>query len=111
MKHLITFLFFIITILSYGQKYSSDYNIIVDYDGKTRRTYEQKGSWEFSDSTLTQTYEGGKLEYNVTKYSGRYVYYTNDFDEEITVVFSINGDVVIKCALRPNIYMIFRKTK
>jgi carbohydrate-selective porin OprB len=111
MKYLITFLFFISSILFYGQVYSSDYTSVIDYDGQTRRVYNYVGNWTYSDSTLVQTYENGRLEYNVSRVNGRYVYYINDSDEEITIVFSINGDVIMKCALRPNNYVIFRKTK
>ena len=111
MKYLITFLLFISSILFYGQAYSSDYTTIIDYDGQTRRVYNYVGKWTYSDSTLIQTYDKGEIEYNVSRVSGRYVYYINNFDEEITVVFSINGDVIVKCALRPNSYVIFRKKK
>jgi hypothetical protein len=111
MKYLITFLLLISSIFFYGQEYSSDYTTVIDYDGQTRRVYNYTGTWSYSDSTLKQTYDKGEIVYNVNRVSSRYIYYINDFGEEITVVFSINGDVIIKCALRPNSYIIFRKKK
>ncbi len=90
-------------------KYSVDYNIMIDYNGKSRVEHNYKGSWYFTqDSSLVQTYGLDSLFYNVVDVKNRRVFYQNDFDEIIEVIF-MNDMVTVKSNLRPNQYIIFRK--
>lgn len=92
-------------------KYSLDYTKIVDFNGSTRTEHNQKGTWYFTeDSLLVQKYESDSdsLTYNVVEFKNRRIFYRNDFDEIIEVVF-MNDMVTVKSNLRPNQYIIFRK--
>ena len=90
-------------------KYSLDYNVLIDFNGKSRVEHDYSGTWYFSgDSLLVQKYDLDSLVYNVTEVNGRHIYYENDFDETIEVVF-MNNMVTVRNNLRPNQYIIFRK--
>jgi hypothetical protein len=106
-------IFFIILFIPLGMlsqvKYSLDYNVLIDFNGKSRVEHDYKGTWYFSsDSLLVQKYDLDSLVYNVTEINGRHIYYENDFDETIEVVF-MNNMVTVRSNLRPNQYIIFRK--
>ena len=90
-------------------KYSLDYNVLIDFNGKSRVEHDYKGTCYFSaDSLLVQKYDLDSLVYNVTEVNGRHICYENDFDETIEVVF-MNNMVTVRSNLRPNQYIIFRK--
>ena len=108
-------IFFILLFIPLGVisqvKYSFDYTKIVDFNGTSRTEHEQKGTWYFTeDSLLVQKYESDSdsLTYNVVEFKNRRIFYRNDFDEIIEVVF-MNDMVTVKSNLRPNQYIIFRK--
>jgi hypothetical protein len=85
------------------------YNKMIDYDGKTRKEYKAKGSWYVTqDSMLVQKYDDDSLIYNTIEIKGKHVYYKNDYDEIVDVVFMING-LTVRNSLRPNEYLIFRE--
>jgi len=86
-----------------------DYSKMIDYNGKSRVEHDYKGTWYFSNDTLlVQKYDLDSLTYKVTEVKGRHVYYRNDFDEIIEVLF-MNDMVTVRSNLRPNQYLIFRK--
>ena len=90
-------------------KYSLDYAKVIDFNGTSRTEHEQKGTWYFSsDSLLVQKYDLDSLVYNVVEVKGRRIYYKNDFNETIEVLF-MSDNVTVKNNLRPNQYLIFRK--
>lgn len=109
MKTIFFILFFIPLGLLSQVKYSLDYNVLIDFNGKSRVEHDYNGTWYFSaDSLLVQKYDLDSLVYNVTEVNGRHIYYENDFDETIEVVF-MNNMVTVRSNLRPNQYIIFRK--
>ena len=106
-------IFFILLFIPLGMlsqvKYSLDYNVLIDFNGKSRVEHDCGGTWYFStDSLLVQKYDLDSLVYKVTEVNGRHIYYENDFDETIEVVF-MNSMVTVRSNLRPNQYIIFRK--
>lgn len=106
-------IFFILLFIPFSMlsqiKYSLDYNLLIDFNGKSRVEHDYNGTWYFSeDSLLVQKYDLDSLVYKVTEVIGRRVYYRNDFDEIIEVIF-MNNMVTVKSNLRPNQYLIFRK--
>jgi hypothetical protein len=106
-------IFFILLFIPIGMlsqvKYSVDYNLLIDFNGKSRVEHDYKGTWYFDgDSLLVQKYDSDSLIYKVSEVIGRRVYYQNDFDESIEVIF-MNNMVTVKSNLRPNQYLIFRK--
>ena len=111
MKKILIYLLLVLPISLYGQTFSYEYNVLIDYNNGVRREHLQEGKWVFNkeDSLLVQYYEGGSLEYNVFKINNRYIYYKNDFDETIIVNFTLSGDVVVKSEKRTNSYLIFRE--
>jgi len=110
MKKILIYLLLVLPISLYGQTFSYEYNVLIDYNNGVRREHLQKGKWVFNkeDSLLVQYYEGGSLEYNVVKINNRYVYYKNDFDEIIIVTFTLSNDVIVKSEKKTNSYLIFR---
>ena len=106
----IIFIFLFIPLGMVSQvKYSLEYNVLIDFNGKSRVEHDYKGTWYFSDdSLLVQKYDLDSLVYNVTKVNGRHIYYENDFGETTEVVF-MNNMVTVRNNLRPNQYIIFRK--
>jgi hypothetical protein len=58
---------------------------------------------------MYQFYGPDTLEYKVSKIVNRDVYYVNDFDETVKVLFMTNGSVMRKNMARPNQYLIYRK--
>ena len=110
MKKILIYLLLVLPISLYGQTFSYEYNVLIDYNNGVRREHLQKGKWVFNkeDSLLVQYYEGGLLEYNVIKINNRYVYYKNDFDEIIIVTFTLSNDVIVKSEKKTNSYLIFR---
>jgi len=58
---------------------------------------------------MYQFYGPDTLEYKVSKIMNRDVYYVNDFDETVKVLFMQNGSVMRKNMTRPNQYLIYRK--
>ena len=86
-----------------------NYNKIVDFDGKTKKEFKAKGTWYFSkDSVLVQKYDIDSLVYNVVGVKGRHVYYINDYDEVVDVLF-MNKMISVKNSLRPKEYLIFKE--
>ena len=110
MKTLFAILMFFISFICNSQvNLKINYNKIIDYDGKTRKEYKSKGSWYVTqDSVLVQKYGNDSLIYNTTEVKGRHVYYKNNFDEIVDVVFMING-LTIRNSTRPNEYLIFKE--
>ena len=109
MKTIFFILLFIPLSMLSQVKYSLDYNLLIDFNGKSRVEHDYKGTWYFSeDSLLVQKYDLDSLVYKVTEVTGRRVYYRNDFDEIIEVIF-MNNMVTVRSNLRPNQYLIFRK--
>lgn len=109
MKTILFILLFIPLGILSQVKYSLDYNQLIDFNGKSRVEHDYTGTWYFTeDSLLVQKYDLDSLVYNVIEIKGRNIYYKNDFDERIEVVF-MNNNVTVKNSLRPNQYLIFRK--
>lgn len=109
MRIIFFILLFIPSICFSQVKYSVDYTKIVDFNGSKRAEHDYKGTWYFStDSLLVQKYDLDSLVYNVTEVNGRHIYYENDFDETIEVIF-MNNMVTVRSNLRPNQYIIFKK--
>ena len=82
MKTIFFILLFIHLRMLSQVKYSLDYNVLIDFNGKSRVEHDYKGTWYFSsDSILVQKYDLDSLVYNVTEINGRHIYYENDFDE------------------------------
>jgi hypothetical protein len=109
MNKLLTFVFILMTLLSFGQKFDESYNLVIDYNGKERLEKNHSGLWTVSDSTLFQLYGQDTLEYRISKIQGRNVYHINDFGETVKFLFNPNGDVVRTNMERPNQYLIYRK--
>ena len=110
MKTILTFLMLMfITINTYSQKFQSDYNLVIDYNGKERLEKKHTGRWVCYDTIMYQFYGPDTLEYKVSKIVNRDVYYVNDFDETVKVLFMTNGSVMRKNMTRPNQYLIYRK--
>jgi hypothetical protein len=109
MKKIFLFILLIPLGLSSQVRYSVDYNKMIDYNGKSRVEHDYKGTWYFSsDTLLVQKYDLDSLVYNVTEFKGRHVYYRNDFDEVIEVLF-MNDMVSVRSNLRTDQYLIFKK--
>jgi len=109
MRTLLFILFFIPSICFSQTEFRVNYNKIVDFDGKVRKEVKAKGTWYLiQDSVLVQKYDIDSLIYNVIGVKGRHVYYRNDFNETIEVVF-MNDMVTVRSNLRPKQYIIFRK--
>jgi len=107
-------IFFILLFIPLGVlsqiKYSVDYTKVIDYNGSSRVEHVQKGTWYFNgDSLLVQKYDFDSLTYNIVEVKNRRIFYRNDFDEIIEVIF-MNDIVTVKSNLRPNQYIIFRKS-
>ena len=108
MKAILTFLMVLTHCALMSQKFESSYNIVIDYDGKNRYVKHNEGKWVCTDSILYQYYVNDTLEYKIYKIVNRDVYYINDFDELIKVLFMANGSVVKTNTTRPKEYLIFR---
>lgn len=109
MRKLLFILFFIPSICFSQTEFRVNYNKIVDFDGKVRKEVKAKGTWYFiQDSVLVQKYDIDSLVYNVIGVKGRHVYYRNDYDEVVDVLF-MNKMVAVKNSLRPNEYLIFKE--
>ena len=109
MKTILFILLFIPLGVLSQVKYSLDYNLMIDFNGKSRAEHGYTGTWYFSgDSLLVQKYDLDSLVYNVIEVKGRRIYYKNDFNETIEVLF-MSDNVTVKNSLRPNQYLIFRK--
>jgi len=109
MKAILTFLMLLTFNALMSQKFESTYNLVIDYDGKNRYEKHNSGKWVCTDSVLYQVYGNDTLEYKVYKIVNRDVYYINDFDELIKVLFMANGNVVKTNNTRPKEYLIYRK--
>ena len=109
MKKIITLVFLLSSIMSFGQKFNSEYNLVIDYNGKERIEKNHSGVWSVSDSTLYQFYGEDTLEYKISEIKGRNVFHVNDFGETVKFLFNANGDVVRTNMTRPNQYLIYRK--
>ena len=110
MKTLFAILMFFISFASFSQTdLIVNYNKIIDYDGRVRKEYNAKGTWYVNqDSVLIQRYGKDSLVYNTLEVKNKHVYYKNDYDEIVSVVF-MNKSITVKNALRPNEYLIFRE--
>lgn len=109
MKKIITLVFLLASIMSFGQKFDSRYDLVIDYNGKERIEKNHSGVWSVSDSTLYQFYGEDTLEYKISEIKGRNVFHVNDFGETVKFLFNANGDVVRTNMTRPNQYLIYRK--
>jgi hypothetical protein len=107
---LIFFILLLIPSVCFSQtEFRVNYNKIVDYDGKKRKEYIVKGTWYLSkDSILVQKYDRDSLVYNVIEIKNKHVYYMNNYDEVVDVLF-MNKMVSVKNSLRPNEYLIFKE--
>jgi hypothetical protein len=86
-----------------------NYTKVIDFDGKNRKEYLSKGTWYFmQDSVLVQKYNNDSLVYNVVDVRNKHIYYKNDFDEVIDVLF-MNKMVSVKNSIRPDEYLIFKE--
>jgi hypothetical protein len=106
-------IFFILLFIPIGVlsqiKYSLDYTKVVDFNGSSKTEHNQKGTWYFTeDSTLVQKYDFDSLTYKVVGVKNKRIFYRNDFDEVVDVVF-MNDMVTVRSNLRPKQYIIFRK--
>ena len=104
------FFILLLTSVCFSQtEFRVNYNKISDFDGKTKKEFKAKGTWYFSqDSVLVQKYDIDSLVYNVIGFKGRHVYYRNDYDEVVDVLF-MNKMVAVKNSLRPKEYLIFKE--
>jgi len=109
MNKILTLAFVLISVMSFGQKFESEYNTVIDFDGKQRRVYQETGKMFLTDSLLINEYPKGPLVFKVFKISSNKVYYYNQFEETIKVLFMGNGDVVKINETRPDEYIIYRK--
>lgn len=109
MKQILIFMLMFINIGMYSQKFQSDYNLVIDYNGKERLEKKHTGSWVCYDTIMYQFYGPDILEYKVDKIVNRDVFYINDFGETVKVLFMSNGSVMRKNMERPNQYLIYRK--
>ena len=107
-KILVLFLFFS-SLSSFGQKFSLEYNNVVDFDGKKKREYNESGTISLTDSLLTNEYGEGSFTFKVYKISSNEVYYYNDYGESVKILFSSNGSVIRINQTRPKEYVIYRK--
>jgi len=107
---LIFFILLFIPSVCFSQtEFRVNYNKITDFDGKIKKEFKAKGTWYFSqDSILVQKYDIDSLVYNVIGVKGRHVYYMNDYDEVVDVLF-MNKMVAVKNSLRPKEYLIFKE--
>jgi hypothetical protein len=107
---LIFFILLFIPFICFSQKeFRVNYNKIVDFDGKTKKEFKVKGTWYFSqDSVLVQKYDIDSLIYNVIGVKVSHVYYRNDYEEGLDVLF-MNKMVAVKNSLRPKEYLIFKE--
>lgn len=92
-----------------GQKFQSNYNLVIDYNGKERLEKKHTGSWVCYDTIMYQFYGTDTLQYKVDKITNRDVFYINDFGETVKVLFMSDGNVMRKNMERPNQYLIYRK--
>ena len=99
----------LLSSVGYSQKFNSEFNFVIDFDGKTREEKRFSGRWTVVDSTLYQFYGKDSLEYKIYKIVNRDVYYINDFGELIKVLFMANGQVLKTNTTRPKEYLIYRK--
>lgn len=109
MNKIITLVFLLMSIMTFGQKFDSNYNLVIDYNGGERIEKEFSGRWVVNDSLLYQIYGKDTLEYKIYKIQGRNVFHINGFEETIKFTFNANGDVVRINLDRPNQYLIYRK--
>ena len=107
---LIFFILLFIPSVCFSQtEFRVNYNKIVDYDGNRRKEYFKKGTWYLSqDSILVQKYDRDSLVYSVIEIKNKHVYYINNYDEVVDVLF-MNKMVSVKNSLRPNEYLIFKE--
>jgi hypothetical protein len=109
MKQILIFMLMFINIGMYSQKFQSDYNLVIDYNGKERLEKKHTGSWVCYDTIMYQFYDLDTLQYKVDKIVNRDVFYINDFGEIVKILFMPNGNVMRKNMERPNQYLIYRK--
>ena len=109
MNKILTLVFVLMTMLSFGQKFESEYNLVIDYNDEERIEKKYSGKWVVVDSTLFQMYGSDTLSYKISKITGRNVFHINGFEETVKFTFTVNGDVVRTNLDRPNQYLIYRK--
>lgn len=109
MKQILIFMLMFINIGMYSQKFQSEYNLVIDYNGKERLEKKHTGSWVCYDTIMYQFYDLDTLQYKVDKIVNRDVFYINDFGETVKILFMSNGSVMRKNMERPNQYLIYRK--
>lgn len=95
----------------YSQKFQSDYNLVIDYNGKERLEKQHTGSWVCYDTIMYQFYGPDTLKYKIHRIINRDVYYINDFGELVKILFMANGNVLRTNSSRPKEYLIYRKDK
>lgn len=109
MKKIVGFILLLFSLPSFGQKFSVEYNTVIDFDGKTRREYSESGLITLNDSLLTNDYKKGSFSYKVYKIYTNKVYYYNEYGESVKVLFTSNGDATRINETRPEEYIIYRK--
>lgn len=109
MNTIITLVFLLMSIMTFGQKFDANYNFVIDYNDGERIEKKYSGRWVVTDSTLFQIYDKDTLEYKVLKFQGRNVFIINGFEETVKFTFQANGDVVRINLDRPNQYLIYRR--
>ncbi len=109
MNKILTLVFVLMTMLSFGQKFKSEYNLVIDYNDGERIERKSSGKWVVDDFTLLQIYGEDTLEYEISKMLGRNVFHINGFEETVKFTFNANGDVVRVNLDRPKQYLIYRK--
>jgi hypothetical protein len=109
MNKLLTFVFILMTLLSFGQKFDASYNLVIDYNDGERLEKKYSGRWVVEEFILYQIYDNDTLEYEISKILGRNVFHINGFGETVKFTFNSNGDVVRINLDRPKQYLIYRK--
>jgi hypothetical protein len=108
MNKIITLVFLFMSIMTFGQKFDANYNLVIDYNGGERIEKEFSGRWMVKDSLLCQIYGKDTLEYKISKIQGRNVFHINGFEETVKFTFNANGDVTRMNLDRTNQYIIYR---
>ena len=92
-----------------GQKFSVDYNTVIDFDGIKKREYRESGTIGLTDSLLTNNYGKDSLIFKVYKISSNKVYYYNEYDESVKITFVSSIIATRVNETRPNEYVIYRR--
>lgn len=113
MKKLLAVTFSLLMYIgSYSQVGNCDtiyYNLIIDWDGSTRRDYTAKDSyWVMCDSVVITFSNGTYLERDLIGKEGHSWIYLNNFNERVKVTAMPMGDITVRNLSYPNQYTIYR---